>query len=89
VAFIGSLDLSIAAGAPGDEDAPAVRALVDRVAAAAQRTGRHLGVFAGSVGAAQRAAEAGYRYIAVSSDLAMLRASARDLLAELREARRA
>jgi 2-keto-3-deoxy-L-rhamnonate aldolase RhmA len=84
VAFIGSLDLSIAAGHPGRPGAPEVTALIDRVAAAARRTGRHLGVFAGTAEAARTALAAGYRYVAVSADLSMLRRGASDLIAELR-----
>jgi len=84
VAFIGSLDLSIAAGRPGEPGAPEVRELIDRVAAAARRTGRHLGMFAGSPAAARDALQAGYRYVAVSADLSLLRSAGAELLTALR-----
>lgn len=84
VAFIGSLDLSIAAGRPGESDAPEVLGLIDRVAAAAHRTGRHLGMFAGTPAAAAAAIRAGYRYIAVGADLSLLRHAATDLVTALR-----
>jgi 2-keto-3-deoxy-L-rhamnonate aldolase RhmA len=84
VAFIGSLDLSIAAGRPGHPEAPEVAELVERVAAAAKRTGRHMGLFASNTEAARTALNAGYRYIAVSADLSLLRKASDSLIAELR-----
>jgi 2-keto-3-deoxy-L-rhamnonate aldolase RhmA len=84
VAFIGSLDLSIAAGRPGRPEAPEVTELVDRVAAAAKRTGRHMGLFASTSNEARAALRNGYRYIAVSADLSMLRKAGAGLIAELR-----
>ena len=84
VAFIGSLDLSIAAGQPGRPDAPEVTMLVDRVATAAKRTGRHMGLFAATPDAARAALRSGYRYVAVSADLSMLRKAGNSLIAELR-----
>jgi 2-keto-3-deoxy-L-rhamnonate aldolase RhmA len=84
VAFIGSLDLSVDAGHPGDIDAPAVQAAIRSVADAAERTGRHLGIFAADQAAASAALSAGYRYVAVSADLSMLRRGATDLVARLR-----
>jgi 2-keto-3-deoxy-L-rhamnonate aldolase RhmA len=84
VAFIGSLDLSVDAGAPGRADAPAVRRLVAMVESAAARTGTHLGVFAATADAAASAVAAGYRYIAVGADITMLAGAARSLVAAAR-----
>lgn len=85
VAFIGSLDLSVDAGAPGRSDAPEVNALMNRVRAAATRTGTHLGIFVPTPAAAAAAAEAGYRYIAVGADITILGRAARDLVSAVRD----
>jgi len=84
VAFIGSLDLSIAAGRPGEPRAREVTDLVARVVDAARRAGRHVGMFAGTPEAAREALQAGCRYIAVSADLSLLRRAGTELVAELR-----
>lgn len=84
VAFIGSLDLSIAVGRPGEPGAPEVRELIDRVATAARHTGRHLGMFAANPAAARDALQAGYRYVAVSADLSLLRSAGAELITALR-----
>ncbi len=84
VAFIGSLDLSIAAGCPGRPDAPEVTALIDRVRAAATRAGRPLGGFFQTPDAARAAVRSGYRYVAVASDLSLLRRAATDVVSSIR-----
>lgn len=83
VAFIGSLDLSIAAGHPGDASADEVGELIGRVTRAARNTDRHLGVFVGTADAARAAIDAGYRYVAVAADLSLLRRGAVDLVTSL------
>lgn len=85
VAFIGSVDLSVDAGRPGDELAPAVRRVVERVEAAAARTGCHLGVFAPDARRAAAAVAGGYNYVAVAADVTMLRRGAADLIGDLAE----
>jgi 2-keto-3-deoxy-L-rhamnonate aldolase RhmA len=84
VAFIGSLDLSIAAGHPGEPRAREVVDLVARVVDAAHRAHRHVGMFAATAQEAREAMEAGCRYIAVSADLSLLRRASTDLVTELR-----
>jgi 2-keto-3-deoxy-L-rhamnonate aldolase RhmA len=72
VAFIGTMDLSVELGHPGRIDAFPVQQMIADIEAAAQRTATPLGIFATSVLEATLAVDAGYRYVAVSSDLAML-----------------
>ncbi|MGH9044932.1 MAG: aldolase/citrate lyase family protein, partial [Acidimicrobiales bacterium] len=84
VAFIGSLDLSIAAGRPGEPSAREVRALIERVERSAHRIGRHLGIFAANPSAAREAVASGYRYVAVSADLSLLRQGGTDLVDAVR-----
>jgi 4-hydroxy-2-oxoheptanedioate aldolase len=77
LAFIGTMDLSVDLGFPGQVTAPPVQSKMREIEAAAGRTGTPLGLFASSIDEAQQAMEAGYRYIAVSSDLALLSTAAR------------
>jgi 2-keto-3-deoxy-L-rhamnonate aldolase RhmA len=86
VAFIGSLDLSVDSGTPGNVASGEVRARVETVEAAARRTGTALGMFAGTVAAAQDALGAGYRYVAVAADLTLLGRGAGEAVRGLREA---
>lgn len=83
VAFIGTVDLAVDTGNPGDPSAPAVRERIRYVEEASRRTDTPLGVFAGSASAARSSIAAGYRYIVVSTDLSMLRSAAADLLASV------
>lgn len=85
VAFVGSVDLSVDAGAPGQIDAPAVRRLTERIEGAATRTGTHLGVFAATAAAARQAVAAGYRYVAVGADITLLAGAARELVSAVQE----
>jgi len=68
VAFLGVTDLTVALGF----DAERVRERVHEVAKAAEATGTILGAFAADAGAVPE----GVRYVALSSDLALLRAAA-------------
>jgi 4-hydroxy-2-oxoheptanedioate aldolase len=83
LAFVGTMDLSLDLGRPGETDAPQVRAKLAEIELAASRTGTPLGTFAVDVDGARRAFAAGYRYVAVASDLAMLSASVRQQFAGL------
>jgi 2-keto-3-deoxy-L-rhamnonate aldolase RhmA len=72
IAFIGSLDLTVDMGAPGNFDHPAVQQRVREIEAAAGDAGVHLGIYADSPARAAQAAAAGYRMVALSSDLGAL-----------------
>lgn len=72
VAFIGPADLSVAAGTPGDVTRGEAARVIAEVEIAAARTRTALGIFVADADAARSAAVAGYRYIVVGSDLAML-----------------
>ena len=84
VAFIGGFDLSVECGVPGQLDHSYVRAVVSEIEHAARRTQTPLGTFAPRPADARHAIDAGYRYIALGSDLTMLSAGARDLVAAVR-----
>jgi 2-dehydro-3-deoxyglucarate aldolase/4-hydroxy-2-oxoheptanedioate aldolase len=86
IAFIGTMDLSVDLGFPGQTNAPKVQDMIAEIEAAARRTDTPLGIFASSAVEAKRAIDAGYRYIAVASDLALLTEAARDRFAPLIEA---
>ncbi|MGW3472364.1 HpcH/HpaI aldolase family protein [Saccharopolyspora sp. NPDC000995] len=77
LAFIGVMDLSVDLGCAGDTDAPQVRTQIERIETAARSTGTPLGTFAATTQAARTALDAGYRYIALASDLALLTSAAR------------
>jgi 2-keto-3-deoxy-L-rhamnonate aldolase RhmA len=77
LAFVGTMDLSVDLGCAGRFEAPEVQRVLREIEAAAQRTATPLGIFATTTDEAQHALTAGYRYIALSSDLALLAASAR------------
>jgi len=77
LAFIGVMDLSVDLGCPGQTGAPEVRAQIQRIEAAAKSAGTPLGTFAANPQDARAALEAGYRYVALASDLALLTAAAR------------
>lgn len=83
VAFIGVMDLSVDLGVTGHTGAPIVQEKIAEIAAAAGRAGTMLGIFAANPADAAEAISAGFRYIAVSSDLALLTSAARNALAEL------
>jgi 2-keto-3-deoxy-L-rhamnonate aldolase RhmA len=78
VAFIGVMDLSVDLGCPGDTGAPEVLALIERIETAAKGTNTPLGTFAATPAQARTALDAGYSYIALSSDLAVLTSAARE-----------
>lgn len=71
-AFIGSLDLTVDMGVPGKLDDPAVQQRLHEIEKAAATTNVPLGIYADSPARAAQAAAAGYRLIALSSDLGAL-----------------
>jgi 2-keto-3-deoxy-L-rhamnonate aldolase RhmA len=83
VAFIGPSDLAIELGRPIDH--PDVRTHVDKIEAAAHRTNTTLGFSAKTPQEAIELVSRGYRYIALSNDVAMLGGSAKQLVATLKE----
>lgn len=83
LAFIGTMDLSVDFGVPGQVGDLAVQAKIGEIEAAARRTGTLLGIFAATVAEAEHAVASGYRYIAVASDLALLTSAARERFAVL------
>jgi len=86
VAFIGPMDLSVDFGFPGQFDHPDVAARIRQIEAAAERTGTVMGAFVGSVERASKLAAAGYRYLAVSGDIAILGNGAKSLVTSLHQA---
>lgn len=71
VLFIGPYDLSQSVGKPGCITAPEVSDLIKKIAAAAARKGKVLGVFIDSVDMAKEYISAGFKYIAYSVDVAI------------------
>jgi 4-hydroxy-2-oxoheptanedioate aldolase len=86
VAFIGPMDLSVDFGVPGQFEHPEVAARIRQVEEAASRTGTHMGAFVGSIEKAGKLAAQGYRYLAVSGDIAILGNAAKNLVKSLHEA---
>jgi 4-hydroxy-2-oxoheptanedioate aldolase len=76
VLFVGPSDLSIALsdGATLDPHSPAVEAALDRIIAAAAKAGKVPGLYCANAERAVASAARGFRFLAVGSDLAFLRA---------------
>lgn len=85
VAFIGSLDLTVDMGVPGKLDDPHVQQRLREFEHAAASAKVHLGIYADSPARAAQAAAAGYRMIALSSDLGALAAAAKGWTKQLQE----
>lgn len=85
LAFIGSLDLTVDMGIPGKLDDPAVQQRLGEIERAAAECKVPLGVYADSPARAAQAAAAGYRLIALSSDLGALAAAAKGWVRQLAE----
>jgi 2-keto-3-deoxy-L-rhamnonate aldolase RhmA len=77
VAFIGSLDLTVDMGVPGKLEDQAVQNRLREIERAAASAKVHLGIYADSPARAAQAAAAGYRMIALSSDLGALATTTR------------
>ncbi len=85
VAFVGTTDLSVDLGVPGEAEHPAVAARVEEIVAAASARGVRVGGWAST---ATRAAELGARgasYLVVGSDLQLLQLGMRALASEIRD----
>ena len=85
VAFIGTLDLTVDMGVPGKLDDPGVQQRLREIEAAARKNNKPLGIYADSPTRAAQAAAAGYRYIALSSDLGALSGAAKGWIKQLAE----
>lgn len=83
VAFIGPVDLSVDLGHPGNINAEPVQMAISAIEAAAARADTPMGTFVTSRAAAAAALDRGYRYLVISSDIAMLMSGARQALADL------
>lgn len=86
VVFIGTTDLSVDLGRPGELRHPDVTARVDAIAAGTAAAGRTLGAFANSAAEIPALRAAGAGYLVVGSDIALLGAAARSTLAAARDA---
>lgn len=75
VAFIGTLDLSVSAGTPGSVAGGRAAETITQIEDAARESGTTLGIFAADPAEAISAAERGYRYVVVGSDLGLLSAA--------------
>lgn len=76
VLFVGPVDLSHALGVPGRFDAPEFRAALTRVVRAAKAAGIPAGILAGDRDRAVECVEAGFTFVAIASDSALLGAAA-------------
>jgi 4-hydroxy-2-oxoheptanedioate aldolase len=86
-AFVGSTDLSVDLGRPGQLNDEKVRARVEEIAQAAGSAGVALGAWAGSADAiAGLLGKHAPRYALVSSDLALLRSGLATLVSAVRKA---
>lgn len=80
IVFIGSGDLTVSLGTPGDTTNPEFLAAVEQVAKAAERAGVAWGLPAGTPELARRYLDMGARFIHSGSDLGALRAGLQSLL---------
>lgn len=85
VAFIGTLDLTVDMGVPGKLQDPGVQKRLREIESAASSVNVQLGIYADSPARAAQAASAGYRMIALSSDLGALAASVKGWTKQLQE----
>jgi 2-keto-3-deoxy-L-rhamnonate aldolase RhmA len=85
VAFIGSLDLTVDMGVPGKIEDAVVQQRLREIEQAAAEANVHLGIYADSPARAAQAAAAGYRMIALSSDLGALASTAKSWVKQLHE----
>ncbi|UZF95884.1 HpcH/HpaI aldolase family protein [Bosea sp. NBC_00550] len=84
--FVGPNDLAANMGLFGKPGAPEVRAEIDRALDAIKKTGRAPGILNFNVGEARELFDAGYSYIAVGSDTAILARRSEALLGEINAA---
>lgn len=84
VVFVGTTDLSVDLGRPGELSHPDVTARVAAIAEATAAAGRAFGAFANSATEIPALVALGVRYIVVASDIALLGTAARSALAAVR-----
>jgi 2-keto-3-deoxy-L-rhamnonate aldolase RhmA len=83
VVFLGTGDLSFSFGLRGRQDDARLVAAAEAVVAAAQRHGKVAGTVIGSAAEARQRIEQGFRFLQSVSDLVLMEAGARELLAPL------
>jgi 4-hydroxy-2-oxoheptanedioate aldolase len=85
--FVGPYDLSTALsrGAKQDIDALEVSRAIDRIRDAALKAGKIPGIYCSSAERARAMAERGFKFIAVGSDLGLIRSAAAATLKALRQ----
>jgi 2-keto-3-deoxy-L-rhamnonate aldolase RhmA len=81
--LIGPYDLSGSMGRPGRVDDPEVRAAIDGVVARCRAAGTPVGIFAATPGAARAELDRGITFLAVGTELSLLSAAIRRMLADL------
>ena len=86
VLFVGKMDLSQSLGVPGQVNHPSVEAATVRVAEACRNRGKALGLTAGSPQDVRAAVRLGARFVVIASELGLIRARLKELLAGCREA---
>lgn len=84
-AFIGTLDLTVDMGVPGKFDDPGVQQRMREIETAARAVNVPLGIYTDSAARAAQAAVAGYRLIAIGSDLGALSGAAKSWVKQLAE----
>jgi 2-dehydro-3-deoxyglucarate aldolase/4-hydroxy-2-oxoheptanedioate aldolase len=87
VLWIGHFDLSASLGIPGEFSSPQFVAAVDRVLAAAEACGKHVGMVCGSVDEGAELLARGFRLLAYSIDIVLYQDALREGLAGLAASR--
>ena len=87
VAFVGSTDLSVDLGLPGELGHPTVRARIAEIAEASRTAGTVLGGWVATPGDLDAIRRDGARYLMVGSDLQLLRSSVSQIVADVRRGR--
>jgi 4-hydroxy-2-oxoheptanedioate aldolase len=84
--FVGPYDLSTAlsAGRAQDVTAPEVERAIDKICAAANKAGKIPGIYCRDAARALAMSRRGFKFIAIGSDLAIMRAGAAGILKALR-----
>ncbi len=82
--FVGPYDLSNSMGLVGQVNHPDVRAAIDKVRAACERTNLSMGIFCSTADQARKEIKAGVKLVAVGADISLMTDSARSALEGLR-----
>jgi 2-keto-3-deoxy-L-rhamnonate aldolase RhmA len=83
--FIGPADLAVSLGAAAADD-PAVEKAVERICASCRRAGRSIGIYLHSTAGIDRFRKLGVSLFIIGTDQGLLRAAARTLTGQFREA---